>query len=205
MTNQGITQTYEDSRLLIYQISHKMSCAFYVPFEDVLGQAHLIFMEAFRSFDPSYNAKFTTWLQIRLWGRLINWLKKEYPENLHLELDDDILCFASEADRFRIQDMMKGLSGEARMIVRLVCSTPKELQDIITITKVEGKRDIRLTIHEYLVDRFGWATNEVLSSFKEIRLALGDSAPSEPERPDKARELCGLSRGRVWFLTRKYR
>ena len=190
---------------MLYLVSHKMSATFYAPFEDVLSQAHLIFMEAYMTYDPTKGAKFTTWLQWRLVGRLINWLKKEYVEALHVEINEEVAGAMPEADRFALEDMMQGMSAEARMIVRLVCNTPKELAGIIELTKADGKRDIRRTIGEYLADRFGWTVEEVASGFTEIRVALSCYDPPEPVKRDKAQELCGLNRGRVWHITRKYR
>ena len=200
MPNSAITSTYEDTRMLIFQISHRMSSTYYLPFEEVLGQAHAIFVDAFYSYDASFNTKFTTWLQNKLQWGLTTWLQKEYRSRLHVELNEEVV-----GSRTSHPHVMKDLLAEMTDEARIVMSSPDELIAIMEWGKIEGQKQIRQTIREYIVDRLGWAADEINRGFHEIGAVLADRPLRNRTEEDLCYRLCGLSRGRVWYLTKKYR
>lgn len=202
--NLAISDTYEETKMLIFQVSHRMSTRYFLPFEEVLGQAHLIFVKSFYSYDTTFGTKFTSWLQSKLQWGLTTWLQEEYRSRIHTEIKEEDFGICS-VDQFYLRDMLSGMSGEARMIVKLVCDSPMELVAIMELTRVEGRRQIRRTLREYIQDRFQWAAKEVNIGFAEIRSVLTDKPMPDTVKNDPTLERLGLTKAMVWTMTRKYR
>lgn len=196
---------YRETQMMIFRMSHKMAHTYSIQFEDVLSKAHEIFVIAFETFDPNRGAKFSTWLQNKLFWGLTTWLKNEYRHRIYVEINEEI-AGASDIDRLAMQDILATLSGEARMVVKIILNDmSSELPKIITLGKVEGRRDIQKTVAEYVVDKFGFMRHEVLASFEEITMALSDRSMEPKPKPDYAMQKCGLPRCKVWHLTRNMR
>lgn len=202
-TSPSIETTYEDARLLIYKICHQMAGRYYIPFEDVLGQGNLIFCKCWQSYNPDKGAKFTTWLQNKLvWG-LTDWLQKEYRQNLHVELNEELIgacCPVNET----LHDLTAGLSDEAKIVVRTVLRSPRELRVMARMCGTEGKQGIREVLKDYL-SGLGWAGEDVSRAFAELRDAFTGSRKHHKTKQPKALRKCKLTKGHVYLLTRKGR
>jgi hypothetical protein len=203
MRLQSIEEEYENSRLLIFKVCHRMSDRYYVPFEDTLGEAHAIFLNAYSNYDPTRGAKFSTWLQSRLKWDLTTWLQNEYAERLNVDLDQAANVACSQGHLFFLSDLLFGLSDTSKLIIRLVLNTPSELTRIMKWERAEGRNDIKRNLREYLA-HLGWGPREVNKGFREIRRALADPVPDRPVKPkERALKRAKLTRSKVWHLTRK--
>jgi hypothetical protein len=212
-SNLPANVTYHDVRKLIFKIAHSMSEKYSIPYTDVLGQAHEIFVEVYNDWqleagESQHDSLFSSWLYNKLvWG-LTDWLKFEYRERDYLEINEEIVGSYLPHGNLELKELIAGLSDEAKLIAMAVCKTPKELQMMIKWNRADGKREIKATFTEFFVE-LGWTVDEIHKGFDDLRLAL--SIPRHEYKEPKVREKekalrrCRLKRGHVVLLTMKYR
>lgn len=201
MPLQSIEQEYENNRLLIFKVCHKMSDRYFISFEDALGEAHAIFLNAYANYDPDRGAKFSSWLQSRLQWDLTTWMQNEYIERFNDDLEQAQQVHAP-AQQFFAEDLTFGMSDTAKLIIRIVLNTPKELMRILKWERAEGRNDIKRCLREYMA-HLGWSPGEVNEGFREIRKALNNPPEDKPVKTkEKTLRKCRLSRRKVWQLTR---
>lgn len=176
LRQRALTDTFNETRLLIYRISHDMAFRFRIPFEDVYGQAVIIFVKAYEAFRPDRGAKFTTWLHMRLQNRLINWLKKEYPHWHHAELDLNLATSPVEAHRDWLS-LADHFSPRTRRIVELLVKDNPELLAVQRWNETRARKrkatphSIIANMCEYF-ESAGFTFMEVQNAFDEIREVL---------------------------------
>lgn len=205
MPSLTVDQAYKDTRTIVEQISYRMAKTYFVPYDEVLGQAHLIFAESFQSYNPGYKAKFSTWLYNRLVWDLSRWLKYEYRARLHVEVEEAMVGTCTDRHML-IQDLLALVGDEGRMVLNTVLNTPPELAKLISWEQPEGRRNLKNTIRDYIT-ALGWAVSEVNRGFDEIRFALSNQDAPIKRKPktDKVLRRCGLTKAKVWRMTRQYR
>lgn len=205
----AITVTYKDVVKLIYKTSHRMSSIYFIPFDEILGQANILFMQAYLEYDPECSYRFTTYLQNILYWRLTDWCKNEYVENLHVEINPETAGTVTHQYSW-LADLLASVSDEARIVVQAVVRSPKELKDMIMKHHyddgewfmAEGKKEIQTTIIKYL-RKLGWKAEDVTKGFKEISHVLTNGLPEE-KKHRRVHRKCKLTKPQVRLLVSKY-
>lgn len=206
----AITETYRDVAKMIYKTSWRMSMLYHVPFEDVLGQAHILFMQTYLEFDPYVaECRFSTWLQNVLYWRLTDWCKYEYRERRHADITEAASIPVVHRHCW-LHDLMASVGDEAKVVIQAVISSPKELKRMMARHHIdegeampaEGVKAIREVLQRYL-HRLGWMPEEVRKGFREIRNVLAHGVPDDP-KPKRVHRKCKLTKPQVRLLIKKY-
>lgn len=213
--------TYQDVIKLVYKMSHRMARKYFLPFEDVLGQAQILFVYAYDEYEVYKHSnpkrcKFTSWLSNILYWRLTDWCVREYRTRQYVEIKPEI-CGAYSHKHGWLHDLMRSISDEAKMVVQAIMASPKELMDAIRMHQwdeeadewvaAEGRRLIHQKIEDY-VHGLGWKREEIDRAFKELAyyMTYGEPYPYQPKKKlERAHRKCKLTKGKVWLLTRQYR
>lgn len=180
-TNCPITDTYRDVEYLIHHICHLFKEKHGGDFDDLLDVANQVFMDVYRGFREG-SAPFTSYLSTCVYRRLLDekrrsmriktisisgsGRKNDYEEGRgDIQLEDKSTPTSSP-----LNDLLDGLSEDAKVIVSLVLETPPEIAKII-----EGKgghpKNVRSTIRQHLTE-MGWAYTRIAESFQEIGQVL---------------------------------
>lgn len=168
--DDAIVTSYKDVEKLLFQISHRMAAQYHIPFEEVIPQARLIFMRAYRSFDPG-KARFTTFIYRKLFWGLTDYLTEEYRSRNHDELNEEMVGM-EDHPRCGADDISVQVSEEARVVIQLVIHTPEHLSALLQWNQADGKKKILGTIREYLREERGWSNQIISQSFNELRQVL---------------------------------
>lgn len=186
----AVTETYEDVRLLIFDTVHKFHRSYGGDFEELVGDAHLIFMEVYNNFDPGRGTKFSTWLRLKIWYGLLEKARAQAKrrKGLHDRAVDqtdkrmssinltDISCIdltnipAVNQPTFSLLDFIseREISKDAVIVVNLVLNPPPGLGKIF---EKSGWKRVRGCLREYLRG-LGWTVARISESFSEIRQVL---------------------------------
>jgi len=167
LENHIIQDQFYDVEKLIYYTIHKFRAKYGGNFYDLLEQAGLAFVMAYRRYDPKHGTSFATYVRFVLWHVLLDYRRKEsklHARVIFMELDPDL----HEDKEFHLFVLLEDLSKDAQKIVKLVLRTPPGLRKDIV-----GKKPatIRQVLRRYLYS-LGWTKNRITESFLEIRKVL---------------------------------
>lgn len=161
-----INDTYADVEKLIYHVANKFRAKHGGDIEELISEANVAFMKAYKHFNPKRGAKFSTFLHWVIWNHLLSFAKKP-----SLPVVDAGQVLDNQPEAFLVWDFIDGLTEDAAIVVDLVFASPAEL-----IESAEGKgnqaRNWRSSIRDYLLQR-GWGTDRIINCFSEIAAALG--------------------------------
>lgn len=176
-TNCPITDTYKDVEYLIHHMCHLFQEKHGGDFDDLLDVANQVFMDAYKGFKEGA-APFTSYLSTCIYRRLLDEKRKSMRiktisisnsgrKNDYEEERGDIqIEDKSSPKSSTLNDILDGLSEDAKVIVGLVLETPPEIAKII-----EGKgghpKNIRSTIRQHLTE-MNWTYTRIAESFQEI-------------------------------------
>lgn len=180
----ALAETYEDVKRMIYKLVHRFSARYCMSFEDLIGEAHCSYIKAFETYKPETGTLISTWVYYRIWHDLTNYVKKENRYRGYEEINEEIAGFAPPVSE--LNDILEGLSEEARTIVRLTLDVPQDLQTLYKLNKARTPTKIRDCISEHLQD-LGWAITQIETAYNEISQALKKTAIEEvPENGSQA-------------------
>jgi len=96
-----------------------------LPFEELFSEASLAYAEAFSSFDPQKNIKFSTWAYKNMRQHLINFVKREYSfYSFHLPVEESELLSQYERNNpiamMEFRDWLKRLPSDLQTIAETV-------------------------------------------------------------------------------------
>lgn len=162
---ENIEEAYEDFRLLLFEIAHKITAQYGGEFDDTIGLANLRFTLAYKSFDPSKGMKFSNWMHIVVWGGLKNYLRLcRRHQKEHLK------PLPTETNLFNMTDFLDELTEDAQYIVELLFDTPRDLTHLFLIHEGTAHQNKRV-IRQYLRKQ-KWTKKRIDKSFTNIKLAL---------------------------------
>lgn len=170
--DQAASDTYEDTKKLIYKMAHKYAHQEGLPFEEVLSAAHFVFMRAFRyKYRPKGKpASFSTRLYNSLNWELRDFLKKEGKHCGALELNEELVGAAEYDANYRVM-IESELSEDAKAIVALVLDTPDDIQMLLKWEGAKTQAGVVRALQGHLKD-LGWTGARIAESFNEIRHLL---------------------------------
>lgn len=166
ITNDAITETYQDIQNLIYDVVWKFKKAHGGDFDEMVSEANVIYMDAYLNHNPN-RANFTSWLYRKLiWGlseRHRTLLLKNHREQTSGEMYE----FSSPTVRRPFYELLTELGQDARTIVELILEMP-EVMEQNALSNGTTPRNIQSALHIYLKTFFGWTEKHVLDTFREI-------------------------------------
>lgn len=195
------TETFHDVERMIHLVINKHIIKHGGDREELEGEAHLAFMLAYCSYQPC-KAAFTTWVWLKVWGRLMDGKKKISRQAARGHLpgplpDEPSCCPEYEFDQ---QSVLERLKPEGRALVRLVLAAPGELAEVMAgacFDAVAARKALRL----YLREHMGWTYREIVSGFRDVREVLGWNEDADEFVVEPRRQLQFVSygpNGREW-------
>lgn len=168
-----LTETYEDMRILIFDIVREFQRRYDGDIDDLMAQANLLYIYAYDKYDET-KAKLSTWLTCRINYGLLTYIKAEYKQT-HLSINNEHTKIESETpNQFSIMELLDEMEQDALTILQLFLETPKDIiQNIID----EGKQmnHIQGYMRKRIRNRMrqmGWTIRRITESFEEIKNAL---------------------------------
>lgn len=161
------TLAHEDVELLIYDTVHKIRRRHGGDFDDLVGEANLIFSRLCvpGDFDPNRGAKFSTWLRTKVFWGLLSYRRRqirlsEREQAVDLDEVEVALGVEDRPDRW-------WLEGDAAELVRMVLESPLELADVLA----KSREDAHDRLIGLLLGR-GWTWFRITQAFEDVREAL---------------------------------
>jgi hypothetical protein len=167
-----ITATFEDVQLYVYKLVNKARRKYNLDPDEVMEAAYLGFMQAWETY-RNPNVKFLTWCGRKVSYRILDLIKatikQRRQEMMSLSLMDVIA--KDHSNRFNVEDWLKGLSADARLVAKLIIDPPIDIRTMLIQLKSESACNWRYAIRDYLRD-LGWSEKRMKLAFTEIRQQL---------------------------------
>src|ERR1700722_19728887 len=157
---------YEKVKRLIFDHCHGFVRHFHGNYDDYLSESHLLFMDAYNTYNPE-KAKFTTHVRWRVYYGLMDMIRKQFKESERL-LERSKSFNEAENHKNGFRGFIGELSADAATVARLLLQeTPIEAM------KNENKLDAgKASVVRLLIDDLGWDIRQITRCFTEIRDAL---------------------------------
>ncbi len=162
----AITNTLDDVRKMLDKLAWNYCDHNKQDFEDYQSVANLAYMKAYRSFDPTKEASFSTWA----WHCANGYLKRHRSKMAKQYANEKQVAIEREPvrkQRHLYDWVMAELSEDARLVLRLIAESPKELVHCFRYAKRSPKK-ARYMIRLRMQDE-GWPPARVVDAFDEIR------------------------------------
>lgn len=181
MATLQLNTAYEDLQQMVFYITQGFARTYNLRFDDLVGEAHVIFTKEYARFDPSKGAKLSSWLYSKIWWGLTSFMRKELRHH-HLDNVDDI-AEQSCAPNLFMAELRTSLSDEANSIVALILDTPRDFELLLCMNRANSRQRVLATLREHLDDA-GWTDAEVDRYLCEIACVLTDKpVPEEVPEP----------------------
>lgn len=165
-----LTETYEDMKKLIVGVTYKFWLLHGGDFEDLKGQANLLFIKALDRYDPERSA-LTTWITIRIEKGLLDYIKRDYRFSC-ISISDELVECCPAFPNFSVMDLIDNLGQDAHVVLSLFLSTPREILSSIRDEKVRTNH-VASCIKNRLRNRLrqmGWNRRRIVKAFNEIKV-----------------------------------
>ncbi len=161
-----ITDTLDNVRKMLDKLAWNYCDHSKQDFEDYQSVANLAYMKAYHSFDPTKGASFITWT----WHCANGYLKRHRSKMAKQYANEKQATIKREPiqkPRYFYDRVMAELSEDARLVLRLIAESPKELVHCFRYAK-RSPRKARHMIRLRMQDE-GWKPARVVDAFDEIR------------------------------------
>ena len=163
MTSEETIAKYESCIMLIRQIVWDFISHTGLPkseYEELFSQANLYFMLACTTYKPD-KAKFSTWVVIQVWNRL---MKELYQTQAALDkLNDPRNRPPIAHSNRRFVEIVDELGSDGLALLMLVRSGELDIEGLL-----KGHSNGLKTVFRFLREDRGWSRAEIHRSFKEI-------------------------------------
>ena len=171
MSAVAIAETWKDTQNLVYRVVLKFQRRFGGDVDELVGEAKIHFMVAYKTFDPN-RAKLST----HLWHNIYNGLRVHARSQRaiqrggkHRRADGyDLGLVPSAAKQAHWSEE---LTPDAKHVAELVLDPPPDIRLMLSDRKRPGQQQWREVVADYLRD-MGWCNRRVLKAFVELRRAL---------------------------------
>ena len=144
--------------------------------DNLLSIANEVFVIVYTDFDDTKSSSFSKRLSFLIWFRFLReFVQIPTQEKRRVTGETRVINMAEHEiaeptkPSFDITEFLEELSIDAKMIVKLVIDTPKDLRS--AINKEHLSSHLKSGIKHYLTG-LGWTTKRVTESFSEISTAL---------------------------------
>jgi hypothetical protein len=133
---------------------------------DELMSAGLVgYVQAAGGYDPSRGARFDTWVRTKVWAALMQHRRKEGEHRERWQQGDDKFDWEKVpqgGSRFKIEEFLSNLAGDALTLAKLVLDSPPEMAQVVTDGDLWGD----------VLRGMGWSVTQINQACVEIRKAL---------------------------------
>ena len=174
-------ETYLEVQKLVYDVVNRFIKRYYPKnwklrqqlFDDLLGHANELFLDAYQKFVPDRCEEFSKWCSYRIRMGLLESLRKVITRNARLQQTDAFLEEIPNAPQldFDRDELLGNLTEDARIVVLLVLDSPADV--VYSVKSLGGPTatNVRKAVREFLRD-IGWSQNRITKSFQEVKHAL---------------------------------
>lgn len=171
----ALAETYADVSEVIDKVVLAFVRKYGGDYHDLRADANMLFMEAFRGFDPD-RSSFRTWVQFRVSKGLLEQLRKQMVRsNLSRRVNLDVSRMqAREQKTFDLEEFTEQLSADAVVIARLVLRTPQPIAAKMLDGKTKANEMADLIMERVLdvVLQSGWTLSRVMRAVSELRAVV---------------------------------
>lgn len=155
-------QAYEKLKGLIYRLSHNYHQQHGGDWDEIISEAHWIFLRAIRAYEPGHGTEPITYVYTCIYYGLRGLLHPRgyLREGPHVKRRDVEMQKVVDSPRPSLGERINQLSEEAAAVVRIAL--------FIRGSSPSAKRGHLIKI----LCEFGWSAEEVLGCFNEIKEAL---------------------------------
>jgi len=168
ITTNPIEQTYLDTQKLIYHIVWEFQKKYGGDFDELMGEANLIFMLTYHDYKKG-GAKFSTLLHTYITNGLKGKLRKNYrtPKiNRNITNLEDIAVAHSE----NMVDVIDLFQDDAKCVIELALNPDKAAKLLsMYYEKSRSRKGMTYYIKEYLKQDLGWNTKRITFVLKQIK------------------------------------
>ncbi len=150
---------------MLYSMAWKTTERYGVPFEDCRSEVYYAFMKACWRFDPTRDAKFSSFCCFIANCRLKSLIMNRAADNKEMpcvELNEDVIGYAPE-QRSECMEMIEDLSEDAKEIVALLLEIPKDL-----VGKRMSPRQLLRRVKQHLIEECGKDRDAINTAHKEL-------------------------------------
>jgi hypothetical protein len=169
-----LAETYQDVESVVYWGAWNFWRTYGGDLDDLIGQAHLIFIDAFDKYDESQGTELTTWLAFKIKTGLLNYQRLSY-EPTHDTIDIVFTETYPAPDKsFSVTEFFDEMGSDACVVLQLFFSTPRDVLVAIrnrhtrtTLVSGDLKRRLRNRLRQ-----MGWTARRTRAAFEEIDAAV---------------------------------
>lgn len=177
-----ITEAYAECRLLIYRITHTHASKFRIPYEDLLSEAHIIFVRACQSYKAQHGARLITWVYWKVNLGLMDYAARHFKHYGHAELDEAPERAQSPSDFF-LFDLMNQTQGKTRKLAKILAKENSGFAKLCKWSGAKTRGSIIKVLRNHLLD-IGWGNEDIDTTFQELKAVLFP-VEKEPEKMSK--------------------
>jgi DNA-directed RNA polymerase specialized sigma24 family protein len=128
-------------------------------FEEMMAEANMLFMKAYRSYEPNNGTQFSTWLCIIVWDGLFQTVRRQFRWYKNCRQSRPM---PKKQDGQEHIDLMDEMSQDAKQLFLLFKETPEDLLQLI------GGRKPRKVLFEHLNSE-GWSRKQIQTAWRDLR------------------------------------
>jgi hypothetical protein len=179
-----VEQTYLDVELLIKTTVHKFQRQYGGDFDDMMGEANLVYMKAYMTYNSS-KAVFSTWLCNCIWNKLLNNMIMKYREknttkgrrvkvlsyNYGYEESPEKFIFESITDTPpNMTDILDMLQDDAKYIADLVLN-PEKASTVYSMycSEFSCRKSLLDGITKHLKQDLNWSRKRILEAYTSLK------------------------------------
>lgn len=140
--------------------------------EEMVSAAGEGLMDAITTFDPKLKTKFSTWMWKKVWGKMMDDLRKAFRRSNRTFAQVYDLEAEQEPPTFDRDEFMARLTPDGRTAASLVLDCPIELEFLKVLIGPDSPDNTREAVRQFLVQEEGWTKIRVTRAFAEVKAAL---------------------------------
>ena len=170
-------ETYPQIAPYIYKYAWKFQQKYGGCFEDILSDANMCYILAFKKFNSKKmkGHDWKAWICLHVWKQLLNRQNKNYRINNDRHFEPCPLeGFTGVIDSLSAVDLLDSLKEDAKTVAELVIDplNATTLNSLYNEGKRRGKGMLNI-ITEHLKQDLGWTPKRIRKTFSEIQNCLG--------------------------------
>ncbi len=169
LQHQIINTTYDDLSHLVFQVTHGFARQYNIPFQELVSEAHMIYVEQVPRYDRTKGTALSSWIYTKVWFGLMSYVRNGFQRPPHVELEEAPEV-STPPEQFLL-DFRDELSEDARTVVGLLLDSRRDFSLLCKWNRVRTRKQMLKTLREQLRDE-GWSSRKIFVAFFEIREAL---------------------------------
>lgn len=188
------TEVFPEVENLIYRICHRYVKTYPVSWEDIIGEAHDIFMKACEKYDPARGMKFSSYVYFLVSMKLKTFIMRRSAAPDEVEINEDVVGFSDTPHR--VFSLTEDLSEDAREIIGLIHEIPDDFIEFLGASSLSTKNFMK-KLRYWLVETGSHFPRELNKVEEEIESRFRRQQTTDEWMVDRF----GISPGRVRAMT----